>query len=317
MVIFVEGTPLTKVTNSTDEFYRRFPSIVEKGSSFASQNSVRVQKEYVLYVAQREFGVVPSNDPKIKYVGSDDATTCHIVIIKHSSGTVGVSHLDGSQQEEETINCMISKISHIENAVDALELYVVGGYVPEEGSKEARKNESEHLSIKILDIFTRHKCRFDLFLWCTCRLNTVQGHNGPQPAVYGTGVDLVSGAVFPATFKSHDPDIPLRSASRWMKDSTTPCDLYDHISRTISIDPFYYSGVECFSFYIELPDDVILDHFSTSPKVEPPCFVRDLREVFKVFVVHPDPHVTLFPNNKPKRYSMNNSGLWELMQEQN
>jgi protein N-terminal asparagine amidohydrolase len=38
-----------------------------------------------LYVGQREYATVQSNDPLIDIVGSDDATTCHIVLIVDES----------------------------------------------------------------------------------------------------------------------------------------------------------------------------------------------------------------------------------------
>jgi protein N-terminal asparagine amidohydrolase len=34
-----------------------------------------------LYVGQREYATVQHNDPFIDIIGSDDATTCHIVLL--------------------------------------------------------------------------------------------------------------------------------------------------------------------------------------------------------------------------------------------
>lgn len=139
MVILIDGSPLDKVPDSISEFYQVHQSVAAKWSSFASQNNILVQEEYSLYVAQGEFAVVPASDAKVKYIGSDDATTCHIVIIRHKSGTVCVAHFDGSKNEEAAVNTMVSKVFQIEGSVDPLELYVVGGYVPEEESREAKK----------------------------------------------------------------------------------------------------------------------------------------------------------------------------------
>lgn len=313
MVIVVEGTPLITCPNSTDELYTCYPNVVEKALSFVHQNARCIQPEFSLYVAQGEFGVVPGNDSKVKTVGSDDATTCHIVIIRHPSGTVGVAHFDGSKNEEAAISAMVEKITSIEREVEGLQLCVVGGYLPEKGSNEASKNEAEHLSLKILGMFIHHKCSFQLSLWCTCRLNTLQGSNGPQPIVYGVGVEVQTGSIFPAFFKSHEPNLPLRSASRWMSGDGRLYDLYDHISGTIAIGPFYYSNIDWFSFYLQFPDDLLLRNFSTSPKVEPPHFCQDLRKVFQLFVDHPNPQKTLFPDNRPKKYVINSSGMWELV----
>lgn len=316
MVIVIGGDPLIKCPNSTDEFYANYPCLVENGLSFVNQDVRQVQPEFSLYVAQGEFGVVPGVNSKVKVIGSDDATTCHIVIIRHPSGTVGVAHFDGSKNEEAAINVMVEKIANIEKGAEGLQLCVVGGYIPENGSNEASKNESEHLSLKILGMLIRHKCSFQLSLWCTCRLNTMQGSGGPKPIVYGVGVEVLTGSIFPTHFKLHEPNLPLRSACRWISGDRKLYDIYDHLSGTITIEPFYYSGMDWFNVYLQLPDDLLLRNFSTSPKVEPPEFCQDLRKVFKVFVDHPDPHKTLFPGNKSKKYRMNSSGMWELMEEQ-
>lgn len=316
MVIVIEGVALIKCPKSTDEFYSNYPSIVETGYNFAHQNLKVVEPEFSLYISQGEFGVVPGTDSKIKIIGSDSATTCHIVIIRHPAGTVAVAHFDGSKNEVAAINAMVEKITNIERGSDGLQLYVVGGYMPEKGSKEASKKEAEHLSLKILAMLISHKCLFKVSLWCTCRLNTMEGSSGPQPIVYGVGVEVLTGSIFPACFKSHEPNLPLRSASRWISGDKKLYDIYDHLSGTISIDPFYYSGMDWFNVYLQLPDDLLLRNFSTSPKVEPPEFCQDLRKVFKIFVDHPNPQETLFPGKKSKKYIINSNGIWESVQGQ-
>ncbi|XP_042873952.1 protein N-terminal asparagine amidohydrolase-like [Penaeus japonicus] len=313
MVIVVEGHPLTKVITSTEELYKCYPGLVEKGLSFAQQAEVQVPPHYMLFVAQGEYGVVPAKDTKVKIVGSDDATTCHVVVIRHPSGTAAVAHFDGRKNEEDALKAMVEKIHRIEEDTSDLELFVVGGYQPEEGSREAKRKESELLSLKIVRMFSHHKCTFNLALWCTGRLNTRIGEDGPIPIVYGVGVDMANGFLFPAHFTSHEPNLPLRSASRWVSDGML-CDLYDHQNGTICIEPFHYTNMDVFSYYVNLPDKVLLKNFSTSPRVEPPRFCDELRKVFQVFVDHPDPQNTLFPDNRGKIYGMNAEGLWEQLQ---
>ncbi|XP_027216266.1 protein N-terminal asparagine amidohydrolase-like [Penaeus vannamei] len=313
MVIVVEGHPLAKTITSTEELYKCYPGLVEKGLSFAQQAEVQVPPHFTLFVAQGEYGVVPAKDTKVKIVGSDDATTCHVVVIRHPSGTTAVAHFDGRKNEEDALKAIVEKMHRLEHDTSDLELFVVGGYQPEEGSREAKRNESELLSLKILRMFGHHKCTFNLSLWCTGRLNTRTGMDGPMPIAYGVGVDMSNGLLFPAHFTSHEPNLPLRSASRWVSEGML-CDLYDHKNGTICIEPFYYKDMETFSYYVNLPDKVLLKNFSTSPRVEPPRFCDELRKVFQVFVDHPDPHITLFPDNQGKIYGMNDEGLWEQLQ---
>lgn len=314
MVLLVEGAPLPRCPASTDEFFARCPGVAEAGRSFACQKLRQVEARHALYVGQGEFGVVPGGDPRVRVVGSDDATTCHMVVVRHPEGTVAIAHFDGSRGEEAALSTMVDKIVSLEMDGEGLEVYVVGGYQPERGSKEASKGEAEQLSLKLLDALVRHDYHFRLCLWCTGSLNTTQGPGGPRPKVYGMAVEVQSGAVFPAHFKAQEPNMPLRAASRWMSSEQRPLDLYNHVSGTITIHPFRFSEVDWFGIYLKLPDEVLLRNFSTSPKVEPPHFCQELRKVFKVFVDHPRPHETLFPNDKPKTYSINPSGVWELVQ---
>ena len=314
MVLLVEGTPLPRCPASTDDFFTRWPGVAEAGWTFGCQKARQVEGRHALYVGQGEFGVVPRGDQRVRLVGSDDATTCHMVVVRHPAGTVAVAHFDGSHGEEAALGDMVAKIVGIEGDGEGLEVSVVGGYQPEQGSKEAARAEAEHLSLKLLEALVRHECHFQLCVWCTCRLNTTQGAGGPGPRVYGIAVEVQTGTVFPAHFKAQEPNMPLRAASRWMSGGRRPLDLYDHTSNTITIHPFHYSEVEWFAIYLKLPDEVLLRNFSTSPKVEPPRFCEELRQVFKVFVEHPRPSESLFTGNKPKKYTINPSGVWEVIQ---
>ena len=51
-------------------------------------------EENSLYVMQREMVVVRPED-RVEIVGSEDATTCHICVLREpTSGTTGLAHLD-------------------------------------------------------------------------------------------------------------------------------------------------------------------------------------------------------------------------------
>ena len=51
-------------------------------------------EENSLYVMQREMVVVRPED-RVELVGSEDATTCHICVLREpTSGTTGLAHLD-------------------------------------------------------------------------------------------------------------------------------------------------------------------------------------------------------------------------------
>ncbi|XP_076053171.1 protein N-terminal asparagine amidohydrolase-like isoform X1 [Oratosquilla oratoria] len=312
MVIVIDDVPLGSIPHTTAEFCQAHPSLVAKGKAFAALEQINVPKEWTLYVSQREYGVVPGTDPSIKVVGTDDATTCHSVVIRHPNGSVAVAHFDGSRHEEKAAYDIVNKLVKIEgNCQNGFELYIAGGYCAKEGSVEAKRRESEKLSLKLLRTFHGHKKTFLLKLWCTCAVNTVLTSKGPSPKVYGLGVEIATGNVFPALFVSHDPDLTLRSAYRWSSSSDKMIDLYDHHTQTITIYPF--TRLEYFSFDVSLmSDEHLLEYFSTSPEVEPPHFCDELRGTIQLCVAHPKPHITLFPNNQPRSYKLNSNGHWEL-----
>jgi len=56
--------------------------------------------EKCLYVGQREVAVVAPGD-NVNLVGSEDATTCHIVILRDvNTGVTGVAHLDNDEPND-------------------------------------------------------------------------------------------------------------------------------------------------------------------------------------------------------------------------
>lgn len=73
----------------------------------------------LLYVSQREMAAIAPHDKNVHIVGSDDSTTCIIVVVRHSgrfacsllviitiilvgvgSGAVAMAHLDGNGTDE-------------------------------------------------------------------------------------------------------------------------------------------------------------------------------------------------------------------------
>lgn len=85
------------VPNSIADFYNNFPIYRESASKFLSIGIREIGSKGVLYVGQREFAVISSQDCNVEIVGSDDATTCIITIIRHSaSGAAALAHFDGT-----------------------------------------------------------------------------------------------------------------------------------------------------------------------------------------------------------------------------
>ena len=151
-------------------------------------------------------------------------------------------------------------------------------------------------------------------MWCTCKLNTKLGPNGPQPIVYGVSYDRQMNVIQPAHFTSQEPDLPIRSASRTII-SDEMLEIYNPDNDAVIIPPFTYSSnTSFFETAIKLPDNIMLQEFSTSPLVEPPRFCKLIRDSYRVFIDNPKPFKTLFPDGKPRVYKMNSTGIWNLIE---
>ena len=74
----------------------KFPELKTVSESVINQETRNFEKhDKVLYVGQREMGVVDPEDEVIDVMGSEDATTCHVVILRHcTTGVTGVAHID-------------------------------------------------------------------------------------------------------------------------------------------------------------------------------------------------------------------------------
>lgn len=60
--------------------------------------------------------------------------------------------------------------------------------------------------------FHKHPMEIDLTQACVGELNTIQRGEINWPIIYGVGVNIRTGEIFPASFPDKGPDIPLRQA---------------------------------------------------------------------------------------------------------
>ncbi|CAM9518169.1 unnamed protein product [Ascophyllum nodosum] len=156
----------------------------------------------VLSVIQGEFAVAQPGEGPLA-LGSDSATTCHIVGFRNpSSGRTCLAHLDQLNGLSEAIDCMLRRVSGgamrhagpTANAVaalsDPLDLYIVGGYLGESMAQE--------LSNGILSILDASPRVFRVVLACMSELNSwrmaIRRDPIPPPSPEGSGVKA-SGAL--------------------------------------------------------------------------------------------------------------------------
>ncbi|XP_024049956.2 protein N-terminal asparagine amidohydrolase isoform X2 [Terrapene carolina triunguis] len=66
------------------ELIRNYPHLEEKARVLRGQPAQTVGPKGLLYIQQREFAVTTPKDGSVSILGSDDATTCHLVVLRHT-----------------------------------------------------------------------------------------------------------------------------------------------------------------------------------------------------------------------------------------
>ncbi|KAG5176877.1 N-terminal asparagine amidohydrolase-domain-containing protein [Tribonema minus] len=121
-----------------------------------------------LHVIQREFAVIHSASgdatPGVPHsVGSDAATTCHIVALRHSSsGTTVLGHLDSAERSQLHVDQMLQALPSSSPSVD---VYIVGGLRTGDGQGAAATQA-------LLRSLHAHPVQMRLVLACIGALNT-------------------------------------------------------------------------------------------------------------------------------------------------
>ncbi|KAK9502913.1 hypothetical protein O3M35_011596 [Rhynocoris fuscipes] len=307
MVVTVGGCRLEEPLPDTRTLHHSHPQFREAAAAFLAVPSKVVGPVGLLYVQQREMAVTVPHDKNVNIIGTDDATTCIVVVLRHTgSGAVGLAHCDGAGTEE-GIMAMVSRVQELALGYEGrLQLQLIGGY-------SDPHNYSEELFYSILHAFHKQPVEVELTNVCLGDLNTTVRGGIHWPIVYGAGVNVKTGEVFPATFPDKGPEQALRSARHFTGGQQVQqiLDVYDCGLGLLRIGPFNYHPLRGVDLWLDQPDEFILQHLSTSPQVEPPHFVVKVRASLKYIQEHPFPAVTVFRDNRPHYYKRDEvTGVW-------
>ncbi|XP_066496845.1 protein N-terminal asparagine amidohydrolase isoform X2 [Tiliqua scincoides] len=285
MPLLIKGERID-VAQPTRELIYNYPELEERAKLLRSQSAQTVGPKGLLYVRQREFAATTPKDGSVSILGSDDATTCHLVVLRHTgSGAICLTHCDGSDTETEVLLIMNAvKVLSPNMECGRLEVHLVGGF-----------NDDRHLSQRLTKQLLK--------------LNDRQEKAHHFPLIYGIAVNVKTGEIFPATFPDKGPDEDLRSASGLT--GTKMVNIYDSKKEQLCIGPYYWMPFPHVEFWLEKDDQTILQNLSTSPAAEPPHFVSHIRAALTYLKEHPFPDKSLFPSRKPRLYRKNEDGLWE------
>jgi len=108
MVLIIDNQEVSSLKG--DEVFAQFPGLREKSSEVVEKCLRKVKaEERCVYVGQRELAMAGPED-RVEMLGSEDATTCHIVVLRDSNtNTTGLAHLD--TEEPEQFLCMEREVA--------------------------------------------------------------------------------------------------------------------------------------------------------------------------------------------------------------
>lgn len=107
------------------------------------------------------------------------------------------------------------------------------------------------------DAYHKQSVNIELMTACVCQLNNSLRGNINWPVIYGIGVNVKTGELFPATFTDKGPDIPLRSA-RYFTGCHELLDIYDTNMGLLRIGPFNYRPMRGVDLWLSQSDDFII-----------------------------------------------------------
>jgi len=207
MVIVIDEMEVENVPENLEDFFDKFPSIGEANLELTDREHVSMWRDQVLFIRQRQQATSDFREnPKVRWIGSHAAMTCHIVVMRHSiTKVVSLGHFDNfccwqfgedSSAHRDGIDIMVEEIAALScGNVDSIQVSVVGGYTDVRG--DAAKN-----SLSLLDALHQHWAYLNLVHFCVGKYNTQpnenEGHN--EAILKGIAIDLQEPDIFPALY---------------------------------------------------------------------------------------------------------------------
>ncbi|XP_055507834.1 protein N-terminal asparagine amidohydrolase [Leucoraja erinacea] len=301
MPLLVYNRPVS-LPSSTGEFIERYSRLKEGAETLKSKPAIKVDPPGLLYIQQREFAATVPQDGSVSTLGTEDATTCQVVVLRHTgSGATALGHLDGSDTAM-TVSKMLNTVRSLSDGSSngRYEVHLVGGYIDEQLL-------SHRLTLELLEAFNSQSENIHLETYCVTELNDTMKQNVHWPVIYGIAVNVKTGEIFQATFPDRGPDEDVRAARTFLGGSMIS--IYDAKAEQMQIEPYEWIPFPTAEFWLQQPDHRILQYFSTSPVVEPPHFVKHLKNIFQFLTTSPEE--ALFPKGESRIYKKTAAGFWE------
>ena len=297
------------------EIFKSFPKLKEASMLYikdAMKNKRKLDcSDRVLYVMQREYASISREVNKLnfRYVATDDATTCHIVIfIEKTTNTISLGHFDGADTTNGIKNMIyeLSDISGDSKGTSKLsfDMFVFGGFIDE-------RRYSEELFIGILFACRDLTVTIELKLACTYSINSELIHKLYYPKIYGVAVAVETCEIVLGNCIDQGPDLVLREA-RIFSYRSQMSGIYNYKDHCVCIQPFSYQCISNARHLLRLPDEEYLRLMSTSPHCEPEHFVKSSKNVIMFTAKFKNPLKDVF-NNKTRKYILNEQHKWIVL----
>ncbi|XP_048104234.1 protein N-terminal asparagine amidohydrolase isoform X2 [Alosa alosa] len=280
MPLFLQNRQIDRVS-STSELFSKHSHLQENARVFRSKTPTTVDPKCLLYVQQREFAATIPLD---------------------RSGATCLAHCDGSRTWSE-VPLIVKAVTSLTGAVKdgRYELHLVGGFDDE-------SQTSHKLSLSLLAAFQKQQEEIHLETCCITEMNDEVVEGVHRPVVYGIGVNVKTGEVFPASFPTRGPAEDLRSARTFTGGQMV--EIYDSSKEQVEIGPCKWTPNRDIAFWLAQDDDTILQYLSTSPMAEPPHFVQHIKSTIQFLLNHPTAD-SLFPGGQPQVFRRTQQGGWD------
>lgn len=252
-----------------------------------------------LYIGQNEFSILKPGHDNLEIIGTDEATTCCILIFRHSSsGVVGMAHLDGSHTHQSVRHMFqVFKDASSSRHEGRYEMHMIGGFQDD-------KYQSINLNHDIIEASCGINNDIHIVNSCIFEENDVVRNYIHYPIITGVAVHLTTGKVGRVKFTYKGPDAVLRSAARSYLDNIWQI----YKDGRVRVGPYHWkSNSHYFRRALQMDDNYILQNFSTSPVQESASFIPAMRAQLSFLVEHQNSDNTLFSDGKTRLFKWNSA----------
>ncbi|KAJ7347646.1 hypothetical protein OS493_039809 [Desmophyllum pertusum] len=170
------------------------------------------------------------------------------------SGATSLGHFDGDSTDD-GIKAMITCVKLLSKSKcgssGRIELHMFGGFHDDRGT-------SNKLTISILRAIQNQNERIHLCSACVTDFNDTVEKGLHKPIIYGIGINVQDGQIYPATFLDKGPDEWIRHA-RIFGGVRGMVEIYNSTYKELRIMPYdYRHGMRPVS--VDAPDEYILQH---------------------------------------------------------